>query len=178
MCFNDYCRYAEFKVFRIFFSTTTHLFFPYLCWPFFCYADCHYAKCRVFIVILSITMLSVAFVIVMLIVIMPSVGFSLLYWVSNAKCCICYCYADCHYVKCPVFIVMLSVIYDVCTIFIVMPSVITCWVLHSLVLYKVSLYWAGNTKGGSIIVLLTSCLTGFESAVRQLIIFVFICKTD
>jgi hypothetical protein len=37
---------------------------------------------------------------------------------------------------------------------------------------------AGNTKGGSITVLLTSCLTGLELAVRQLTIFVFICKTD
>jgi hypothetical protein len=34
-----------------------------------------------------------------------------------------------------------------------------------------------NTKGGSIIVPLTSCLTGLESAVWQPIIFVFICKT-
>jgi hypothetical protein len=37
---------------------------------------------------------------------------------------------------------------------------------------------AGNTKGGSIIVPLTSCLTGLESAVWQLTIFIFICKTD
>jgi hypothetical protein len=36
----------------------------------------------------------------------------------------------------------------------------------------------GNTKGGSITVLLTSCLTGLESAVWQLTIFVFICKTN
>jgi len=36
----------------------------------------------------------------------------------------------------------------------------------------------GILKGGSITVLLTSCLTGLESAVWQLIIFVFICKTD
>ncbi len=36
----------------------------------------------------------------------------------------------------------------------------------------------GNTKGGSITVLLTSCLTGLESAVWQLTFFVFICKTD
>ncbi len=36
----------------------------------------------------------------------------------------------------------------------------------------------GNTKGGSITVLLTSCLTGLESAVWQPTIFVFICKTD
>jgi hypothetical protein len=36
----------------------------------------------------------------------------------------------------------------------------------------------GNTKGGSITVLLTSCLTGLESAVWQLTILVFICKTD
>ncbi len=37
---------------------------------------------------------------------------------------------------------------------------------------------AGNTKGGSITVPFTSCLTGLESAVRQLTIFVYICKTD
>jgi len=36
----------------------------------------------------------------------------------------------------------------------------------------------GNTKGGSITVPLTSCLTGLESAVGLLTIFVFICKTD
>jgi len=36
----------------------------------------------------------------------------------------------------------------------------------------------GNTKGGSITVPLTSCLTGLESVVRQLTIFVFICETD
>jgi len=36
----------------------------------------------------------------------------------------------------------------------------------------------GNTKGGSITVTLTSCLTDLESAVWQLTIFVFICKTD
>jgi hypothetical protein len=35
-----------------------------------------------------------------------------------------------------------------------------------------------NTKGGSIAVPLTFCLTGLESGVRQLTIFVFICKTD
>ncbi len=38
--------------------------------------------------------------------------------------------------------------------------------------------YPGNTKGGSITVPLTSCLTGLESVVRQLTIFVFICKTD
>jgi len=38
--------------------------------------------------------------------------------------------------------------------------------------------FSGNTKGGSITVLLTSCLTGLELAVRQLTIFVLICKTD
>jgi hypothetical protein len=38
--------------------------------------------------------------------------------------------------------------------------------------------WARNTKVGSIPVLLASCLTGLESAVRQLTIFAFICKTD
>jgi hypothetical protein len=37
---------------------------------------------------------------------------------------------------------------------------------------------SGNTKRGSITVPLTSCLTGLESAVRQLTIFVFIFKTD
>ncbi len=37
---------------------------------------------------------------------------------------------------------------------------------------------AGNTKGGSITVQLTSCLTGLKSAVWLLTIFVFICKTD
>jgi len=36
----------------------------------------------------------------------------------------------------------------------------------------------GNTKGGSITVPLTSCLTGLKSAVWPLTIFVFICKTD
>ncbi len=36
----------------------------------------------------------------------------------------------------------------------------------------------GNTKGGNITVPLTSCLTGLESAVCQLTIFVFICRTD
>jgi hypothetical protein len=36
----------------------------------------------------------------------------------------------------------------------------------------------GNTKRESIIVPLTSCLTGLESAVWQLTIFDFICKTN
>jgi hypothetical protein len=36
----------------------------------------------------------------------------------------------------------------------------------------------GNTKGGSITVPLTSCLTALESAVSILTIFGFICKTD
>ncbi len=36
----------------------------------------------------------------------------------------------------------------------------------------------GNTRGGSITVPLTSCLTCLESAAWQLTIFVFICKTD
>jgi hypothetical protein len=35
-----------------------------------------------------------------------------------------------------------------------------------------------NTKGVSITVPLTSSLTGLELAVRQLKIYVFICKTD
>jgi len=38
--------------------------------------------------------------------------------------------------------------------------------------------FAGNTKEGSITVPLTSCLTGLESAVWQLTIVLFICKTD
>jgi hypothetical protein len=37
---------------------------------------------------------------------------------------------------------------------------------------------AGNTEGGSMTVPLTPCLTGLESAVWQLTIFVFICKTE
>ncbi len=44
--------------------------------------------------------------------------------------------------------------------------------------FKTSFGFAGNTKGGSITVQLTSCLTGLESAVWQLTIFVFIYKTD
>ncbi len=36
----------------------------------------------------------------------------------------------------------------------------------------------GNTKRGSITVQLTSFLTGLESAVLQVTIVVFICKTD
>ncbi len=40
------------------------------------------------------------------------------------------------------------------------------------------IYYTRNTKGGSITVSLTSCLTGLESAVWLLKIFVFICKTD
>jgi hypothetical protein len=36
----------------------------------------------------------------------------------------------------------------------------------------------GNTKGASITVPLTSCLTGLESAIWLLTIFVFICKTE
>jgi hypothetical protein len=35
-----------------------------------------------------------------------------------------------------------------------------------------------KTKGGSITVPLTSCLTGLESPVWQLTILVFICKTE
>jgi hypothetical protein len=43
---------------------------------------------------------------------------------------------------------------------------------------KIFMHKPGNTKRGSITVSLTSCLTGLESAVSQLTIFVFICKTD
>jgi hypothetical protein len=39
-------------------------------------------------------------------------------------------------------------------------------------------FYPGNTKGGSITIPLTSCLIGLESAVFQLEIFVFNCKTD
>jgi hypothetical protein len=42
--------------------------------------------------------------------------------------------------------------------------------------FKILVTAAGNTKGE--VSLLTSCLTGLESAVSQLTIFVFICKTD
>ncbi len=47
-----------------------------------------------------------------------------------------------------------------------------------LVLVNVAFVLPGNTKGGSITVPLTSCLTGLESAVWLPTIFVFICKTD
>jgi hypothetical protein len=50
--------------------------------------------------------------------------------------------------------------------------------LFSIVLIPTCLPYPGNTKGGSITVQLTSCLTGLESAISQLTIFVFICKTD
>jgi hypothetical protein len=51
--------------------------------------------------------------------------------------------------------------------------------LHrALTFREASMLQPGNTKGGSITVLLTSCLTGLESAVRQLTIFDFISKTD
>jgi len=43
---------------------------------------------------------------------------------------------------------------------------------------KASNAGAGNIKRGSIIILLTSCLTGLELAVWPVAIFVFICKTD
>ncbi len=43
--------------------------------------------------------------------------------------------------------------------------------------FKTSFLWPGNTKRGSITVLLTSCLTVLEAAVWQLTIFVFIYKT-
>ncbi len=54
-----------------------------------------------------------------------------------------------------------------------------CSVYHFRATYKLifALHNARNTKGGSIIVRLTSCLTGLESAVWQLTIFIFICKT-
>jgi len=41
-----------------------------------------------------------------------------------------------------------------------------------------SLHQPGNTKGGSITLPLASCLTGLESAVWRLTIFVFICKME
>jgi hypothetical protein len=46
--------------------------------------------------------------------------------------------------------------------------------LHRCLIYAVP----GNTKGGRITVLLASCLTGLESVVWLLTIFVFICKTN
>ncbi len=60
------------------------------------------------------------------------------------------------------------------------------WKVDGSIFTKLSknIFWSwlwvrpGNTKGGSITVPLTSCLTGLESAVWQLTIFLFICKTD
>ncbi len=49
-----------------------------------------------------------------------------------------------------------------------------CWVKET---HWGKLY-TGTTKGGSITVPLTSCLTSLESAVWLLTIFVFICKSD
>jgi hypothetical protein len=68
-------------------------------------------------------------------------------------------------------------------------TLLNWWQSHLRMEMKVNLFWwfllggspmanAGNTKGGSITVPLTSCLTGLESAVWQLTIFVHICKTD
>jgi hypothetical protein len=54
----------------------------------------------------------------------------------------------------------------------------TVTVVLALATNKNDLICAGNRKGGSITVPLTSCLTGLESAVLQLTIFVFICITD
>jgi hypothetical protein len=45
-------------------------------------------------------------------------------------------------------------------------------------LLQTSMLSAGNTKGGGITVPLTYCLTGLESTVGQLKIFVFICEID
>jgi hypothetical protein len=59
------------------------------------------------------------------------------------------------------------------------PVLVThLWQLKTVVFLHWCLIHAvpGNTEGGSITVLFTSCLTGLESAVRQLTIFVFICK--
>ncbi len=50
--------------------------------------------------------------------------------------------------------------------------------LHALDHYIWVWHQPVNTKGGSITVLLTSCLIGLESAVWQLRIFVFMSKTD
>jgi hypothetical protein len=50
--------------------------------------------------------------------------------------------------------------------------------LHRQIFFSKLFVSAGNTKGRSISVPLTSCLTGLESALRKLTIFVFICKTD
>jgi hypothetical protein len=73
--------------------------------------------------------------------------------------------------------VMLSVvILNVATLSFILLSVIMLSVIMSSVVAP--LPRPGNTKGGSITVPLTSCLTGLESAVCLLTIFVFICKTD
>jgi len=48
----------------------------------------------------------------------------------------------------------------------------------SLFLYRVVNVIPGKSKGGSITVPLTSCLTGLESIVGLLTIFVFKCKTE
>ncbi len=71
-------------------------------------------------------------------------------------------------------VVMLNVVcrYAECRMLqVVMRSVVMLiFVMLNVVMLSVV---SGNTKGGSITVLLTSCLTGLESAVRQLTIFVF-----
>ncbi len=58
-----------------------------------------------------------------------------------------------------------------------LPSIYDWARVFNALFWYLSLY-SGNTKGGSITVLLTSCLTGLKSAVWQLTIFVFISKTD
>jgi hypothetical protein len=49
---------------------------------------------------------------------------------------------------------------------------------YPLIFFDVYIAQAGNTKGGSITVLLNSVSTGLESAAWLLTFFVFICKTD
>ncbi len=90
-------------------------------------------------------------------------------WLTLCQVSGFHCYTECPMLSVAFVIVMLIVIMLSAPL-LLFCRVSLCWVLHLLVLYKVSLY--------CITVLLTSCLTGFESAVRQLIIFVFICKTD
>ncbi len=55
---------------------------------------------------------------------------------------------------------------------------VPCSAITYLALLNCAMLHAGNTKGGSIAVPSTSCLTGLESAVWQLTTIVFIWKTD
>ncbi len=54
---------------------------------------------------------------------------------------------------------------------------IECSTLYKFFNYPSAIAHGGNTKGGNITVPLTSYLTGLESAVWIMTVFVFICKT-